>query len=102
WQSYYQQLYVLVPLGQILTLKFGGKSGSNTNNSESAHSMENDLMNDVIKQLKSTKPSLKRNLTSSNNRKKSLKKGKKEKNEETLTINEISELEIEEIKGACI
>lgn len=59
-------------------------------------------MNDVIKQLKSTKPSLKRNLTSSNNRKKSLKKGKKEKNEETLTINEISELEIEEIKGACI
>ncbi|PKY55696.1 hypothetical protein RhiirA4_427706 [Rhizophagus irregularis] len=77
WQSYYQQLYVLVSLNQIISNidpEIWRKSGSNTNNSESAHSMGNNLMNDVIKQLKSTKPSLKRKLSSSINRNKSSKK----------------------------
>ncbi|RIA79719.1 hypothetical protein C1645_840069 [Glomus cerebriforme] len=47
-----------------------------------------------------TKPSSKRNLLSFINRNKLSKKNKKEKNKEILTINEISELEIEEKKMA--
>ena len=50
-----------------------------------------DLTND-----ESTKSSLKRNPLPSTNRNKSSKKSKQEKNEEILTMDEISQLEIEE------
>ncbi|CAB5369383.1 unnamed protein product [Rhizophagus irregularis] len=55
-----------------------------------------DLTDDEL----STKPSLKVIYYSSINRNKSSKKGIREKNEETSTINEISELEIEKRKIA--
>ncbi|RIA84840.1 hypothetical protein C1645_831685 [Glomus cerebriforme] len=127
WLSYYQQLYVLASLNQFISNidpEIWLKSGSNTNNTEAAYFMENDLMKDVTKQLRSiinqdisnqknkksvidlisdklyTKPSSKRNLLFFINENKLLKKNQKEKNKEILTINKISELEIEERKMA--
>ncbi|PKC12289.1 hypothetical protein RhiirA5_497055 [Rhizophagus irregularis] len=93
WVDYYQQSYTSVNKSGVPYTHRDRSKIKRTQESITRKESVIDLTNDELP----TKSSLKR---SSVNRNKSLKKSKQEKSEEISTMNEISQLEIEERKMA--